>query len=477
MSLQRVLVVDDEESMRHVLSVILGEAGYQVSMAADGQAALALIRERPFDVVLSDVRMPKLDGLGLLQQARAVAPHTPFIVMSAYGSKDLALQAMKDGAYGYIEKPFKPDEVVLVLRKAEERQNLARENLRLRDELSERFATRSLLGESPPLADVRRQIGRIAPVKTTVLITGESGTGKELVARAIHEQSPRASMAFVAVNCGAIPAELMESELFGHAKGAFTDAHRSKRGLFAEADGGTLFLDEVGELPLPLQVKLLRVLQEEELRPVGETRTEKVDVRVVAATVRDLHQAVAQGQFRDDLYYRINVLNLHLPPLRERAGDVIRLARHFVDRFNVRLNRRPPVRGFTPGAEAALSSYAWPGNVRELENAIERAMVLCDGAELDEASLPDKVFARRPVSAAGAAASVGHPGIGADLSIKRLFRELEERYIKLALRRTRGNRTRAAELLEISHRSLLYKLKEYGVDADAEGARAEGDPT
>jgi two-component system response regulator AtoC len=397
------------------------------------------------------------------------------IVMSAFGSLDVAIEAMKRGAYDYIAKPFKPDEVVLVLRKAEERQRLSRENLRLRGELAGRFEPKLLLGESPALGEVRRQIARIAPVKTTVLITGESGTGKELVARAIHELSPRASMPFVAVNCGAIPAELIESELFGHAKGAFTDAHRSKRGLFAEADGGTLFLDEVGELPVSLQVKLLRVLQEEEIRPVGETRTEKVDVRVVAATVRDLQRAIEQGAFREDLYYRLNVVNLRLPPLRAREGDVLRLAQHFVGRFNVRLNRQPPVRGLTPGAEDALVHYAWPGNVRELENAIERAMVLCDGELLDEASLPEKVFARRPAAGAPAAEAAA-PAPGADLSLKRLFRDIEERYIRLALRRTKGNRTRAAELLEISHRSLLYKLKEYAIDADAEGARPETDP-
>jgi len=477
MALQRVLVVDDEESMRHVLSVILREAGYQVEAAADGEAAFKLVREQPFDVIVSDVRMPKLDGLELLKRTHEVAPQTSFIVMSAYGSKDLSLQAMKQGAYGYIEKPFKPDEVVLVLRKAEERQRLARENVRLRGELAERYETKSLLGESPALADVRKQIARIAAVKTTVLITGASGTGKELVARAIHEQSPRASMPFVAVNAGAFPAELLESELFGHAKGAFTDAIRAKRGLFAEADGGTLFLDEIGELPLPLQVKLLRVLQEEEVRPVGETRVEKIDVRVVAATVRDLNKAVAEGQFREDLYYRLNVVNLKLPPLRERDGDVLRLASHFIARFNSRLNRMPPVRGLTPGAEEALTRYAWPGNVRELENAMERAMVLSDGELLDEASLPEKVFGKKAVALApSAGAAVAAPPVGADLSLKRIFRDLEERFIKLALRRTKGNRTRAAELLEISHRSLLYKLKEYAIDADAEGAKSEADP-
>jgi two-component system response regulator AtoC len=274
--------------------------------------------------------MPKLDGIALMKQALALSPGMTFIVMSAYGAKDLSLQAMKEGAYGFIEKPFKPDEVMLVLRKAEERQRLARENLRLRGELSERFASTNLLGDAPALVDLRRQLTRTAAVKTTVLITGETGTGKELVARALHEQSPRASMPFIPVNCGGIPADLIESELFGHAKGAFTSAHKTKKGMIAEADGGTLFLDEVGELPLPLQVKLLRVLQDEEVRPVGENRTEKVDVRVVAATHRDLKRLVAEGQFREDLYYRLNVVNLHLPPLRERPGDVLKLAHHFI---------------------------------------------------------------------------------------------------------------------------------------------------
>ncbi len=454
--------------MRHVLSVILREAGYAVTTAADGNEALQLIREQPFDAVISDVRMPKMDGFTLLKQTLTLSPQVSFIVMSAYGAKDLSLQAMKEGAYGFIEKPFKPDEVMVVLHKAEERQRLARENLRLRGELTERFGPNTLLGDSTALADLRRQLGRTAAVKTTVLITGETGTGKELVARAIHAQSPRASLPFVVVNCGGIPAELIESELFGHAKGAFTSAHRTKKGLISEADGGTLFLDEVGELPLALQVKLLRVLQEEEVRPVGETRTEKVDVRIVAATHRDLKRAVAEGEFREDLYFRLNVVNLHLPPLRERAGDVLKLVTHFIGRFNQRLNRDPLVRGLTPGAEEVLNAYPWPGNVRELENVIERSMVMCDGDMIDETSLPDHLIGRR---SGGTPASAG-PAPD-DLSLKRAYRALEDRHIRLALRRTRGNRTRAAELLELSHRALLYKLKEFGIDADEEGKRGD----
>jgi two-component system response regulator AtoC len=299
-----------------------------------------------------------------------------------------------------------------------------------------------------------------------VLITGESGTGKELVARALHALSPRAAMPFLPVNCGAIPAGLIESELFGHARGAFTDARTAKRGLFAEADGGTVFLDEVGELPAPAQVKLLRILQEGEVRPVGENRAEKVDVRIVAATLRDLGKLVERGELREDLYYRLNVVNVRMPPLRERRDDVLLLARHFLQRFNRELNHEPEVQGFSPEAEALLTQYAWPGNVRELENAMERAVLLAESSTVAPESLPERLWAgeRAPALSPAAAAL---PQAEQDLSLKRAVRALEENFIRAALRRTRGNRTRAAEVLEISHRALLYKIKEYGIDPDA----------
>jgi two-component system, NtrC family, response regulator AtoC len=327
-----------------------------------------------------------------------------------------------------------------------------------------------ILGDSEPLRAMMRQVERLAPVGTTVLITGESGTGKELVARALHEHSPRAARPFVAVNCGAIPAGLIESELFGHARGAFTDAHTARRGLISEADGGTLFLDEVGELPPPAQVKLLRVLQEGELRPVGESHAEKVDVRVIAATLRDLGRLVERGEFREDLYYRLNVVNVRVPPLRERPGDIPLLARAFLSRFNRELNREPPVRGFSPEAEALLGAYAWPGNVRELENAMERAVLLAEGELILPQNLPERLWSAPPAPASPALAPSYAPP-DANLSLKQAIRALEESYIRAALRRTRGNRTRAAEVLEISHRTLLYKIKEYGIDADAEGER------
>jgi two-component system response regulator AtoC len=460
-----ILIADDEPSIRHVLTLILSEQGYEVRAVTNGEEALAELANREYDVVISDVRMPRVDGQELLARALAQSPGLTFIMMSAFGAPELALKAVAAGAYDYVQKPFKPEEMLLVLKKAEERWRLVFENRRLKGP----FVTEPLgrlLGHSPAIEDVKKQVLKLAPAPTTVLISGESGTGKELVARAIHELSPRAAMPFVAVNCGAIPAGLIESELFGHAKGAFTDARSAKRGLFAEADGGTLLLDEVAELPPPAQVKLLRVLQEGELRPLGETRVEKVDVRVVAATHRDLQKQVELGAFREDLFYRLNVVNVRLPPLRTRGADVLELAQALLGRFNRELNHEPPVTRISGEAEALLAQYAWPGNVRELENAIERAVLLAEDDILLPNHLPEKVWGAPPKAED---VRVEARSGGADLSLKRAMRELEESYIRAALRHTKGNRTRAAEVLEISHRSLLYKIKEYGIDANAEG--------
>jgi two-component system, NtrC family, response regulator AtoC len=454
---RNVLIVDDEESMRHLLSVILHDHGYEARAVGSGEEALKELGARDYDIVLSDVRMPRMDGLHLLREVQRQHPDLTFIVMSAYGSHDTAIEAMKAGAYDYVGKPFRPDEVVLVLKKAEERERLARENRRLRTELAAGYRFENIVGGSEAMQEMLRQVRKVAPIKTTVLLSGESGTGKELVARAIHELSPRASLPFVAVNCGAIPGELMESELFGHVRGAFTDASRNKKGLFAEADGGTLFLDEIGELPAGLQVKLLRVLQDEEIRRVGENRSEKVDVRVVAASARDLARAVREGQFREDLYYRLNVVGIRLPPLRERQADIPVLARHFLTKY-ARLRADSPLEGFSPEALEALQAYRWPGNVRELEHAVERALVLCEGPLVREEDLPDELRAPEP----GAPAAAVPDGT---LSIKRTTRAVEEQLIRKALERTGGNRTRAAEILEISYRALLYKIKEYGISA------------
>ncbi len=453
---RNVLIVDDEASMRHLLSVILADRGCQVRAVAGAAPALEELKARDFDAVITDVRMPGGDGIALTRAILEKQPSVTVIVMSAYGSHDAAIEAMKAGAYDFLQKPFKPDDVLLCLRKAEERERLTRENRRLRTELRAGFPADAIVSRGEPMEAVLRQVAKVAPQKTTVLIHGESGTGKELVARLLHERSSRAAMPFVAVNCGAIPGELLETELFGHARGAFTDAVRAKKGLALEADGGTLFLDEIGELPLALQVKLLRFLQEEEVRPVGDTRPVKVDVRVVAASARDLAQAVAAGQFREDLYWRLAVVELRIPALRDRPDDLEPLARHFLARF---APLRPEVRGldFSPEALERLRAHRWPGNVRELMHAVERAVVLADGPVIGEEDLPDAVRAPAPPQAAGGAAAPDN------LSVKRATRALEARLIREALARTGGNRTRAAELLDLSYRALLYKIRDYGL--------------
>jgi two-component system, NtrC family, response regulator AtoC len=455
-SRRKVLIVDDEQGMRHTLTLILEEHGYGVRAVPDGQAALAELEKSAFDVVVTDVRMPKVGGLELLGRIREDSPDTTVVVMSAYGSQDAAIEAVKQGAYDYISKPFKPDEMVLLLRKAEEREELRRENRRLKAELAARAPVgdiEGLVGASAPMQAIRKKVDRIAEYKTTVLLTGESGTGKELVARAIHTLSPRKEMPFVAVNCGAIPEALMESELFGHMKGAFTDAHAARRGLVEEADGGTLFLDEVGELPLPLQVKLLRFLQEEEIRPVGGSRDVAIDVRVIAATARDLQAEVDAGRFREDLFYRLNVIPLKLPALREREGDVPRLVEHFLSLIGERIGKR--VQGVSDEAMACLEAHPWPGNVRELENTLEQVLVLCDGDVIELSDLPERI--RGPRSRRFAVPE-------GTLSLKKAIPAVEADIIRRALEKTGGNRTHAAELLEISHRALLYKIKNYGID-------------
>jgi len=452
MSFREILIVDDEESMRHMLLLFLERQGISARAASSAKEALAELEARAYDAVVTDVRMPGDDGIALVRAGLEISPDTSFLVMSAYGSEDLAIEAMKAGAVDYVGKPFRPDELLLKLRMAAERRGFARTVRRLKAELNAERGLDALVGDSPPMQELAAKLRKIAPVKTTVLVTGESGTGKELVARAVHELSPRKDQPFVAVNCGAIPESLMESELFGHVKGAFTGAIRSSKGLFAEADGGTLFLDEVAELPPAMQVKLLRVLQEEEVRPVGDARSYKVDVRVVAATRRDLRKLVEEGAFREDLFYRLHVMALELPPLRERPSDIPSLANHFVAIYNDRLRRTPKIEGVSPAALQALSRHGWPGNVRELENAIERAMVLAEGSTLEPDAFALHGGARKN-------------GLLADdeISIKRATRRIEEELIRRALGRTGGNRTRAAELLEISHRALLYKLKEYGI--------------
>ena len=455
MALRSILIADDEEPIRHVLAVLLSEQGFFVRAVKDGDEALRELAARDYDALVTDVRMPGMDGLSLVRAVQQQAPETTVIVMSAYGSHELALEAMKAGAYDYLGKPFRPDEVLLVLRKAEERERLRAENRRLRREIQASRGVGAIVAESPAMKEVLRTVQKVAPAKTTVLIAGESGTGKELIARALHEMSPRAERPFVAVNCGAIPEQLIESELFGHAKGAFTGAAGAKRGLFEEADGGTLLLDEIGDLPLHLQASLLRVLQEGEVRRVGDARTIRVDVRVLAATHLDLAQAVAGGTFREDLFYRLNVVALRLPPLRERTEEIEPLARRFLARHAVRLGL--PEKPLSAEALRRLGAWRWPGNVRELENALERALVLSEGEEIDADAFPEELRA-----AAAPAGPPPEPEEG-ELSVKKAQRALEADLIRRALERTQGNRTRAAELLELSPRALLYKIREYGI--------------
>jgi two-component system response regulator AtoC len=451
--MRRVLVVDDEENIRLVLRTLLKKNGYEVEVADSGEAALSSLDAFDPDVILTDVRMPRMGGLDLLGALKAKQHPATVIVMSAYGNVDLAIEAMKAGAYDYVSKPFKPDEIVLTLRKAEEREALRRENRALKEQIQKDSQFESILAKSREMLEIFRTITKIADFKTTVLITGESGTGKELVARAIHARSSRKSAPFVAVNCGAIPENLLESELFGHKKGAFTDATSDRRGLFEEANGGTLFLDEIGELPLNLQVKLLRALQEDTIRRLGDPKDIRVDVRIITATHRDLTADVKLGRFREDLFYRINVLSIHVPPLRNRREDINLLIDHFVTRNNARLGTN--TRGLSTEVRKLLLEYSWPGNVRELENTIERAMVLAESDVLQQCDLPERIReALDPVQVQLASG---------ELSVKKTTAAIEQILIRRALQKTKGNRTRAADLLEISHRALLYKIKDYKI--------------
>ncbi len=450
--IRRILLVEDDDQYASLVAQQLSQANFQVTWVARADVALDRLAQDQFDLVLTDILMPGMSGLDFLDALGRQGLGTPVVVMSAFGSVDTAIQAMKRGAYDYISKPFKKDELILAIRKLEEREALRRQvvGLELKLKSEERFG--EIVGRSEAMTEVYSLVTKVAQFRTTILVSGESGTGKELVARAIHARSPRQG-SFVALNCGAIPEHLLESELFGHVRGAFTDAHSDRKGLFEEADGGTLFLDEVGELPQALQVKLLRVLQDGEVRRVGATKSTKVDVRVLAATARDLQTEARAGRFREDLYYRLNVVQIRIPALRERIGDIEALVRHFVEKTNGRLGTS--LSGVDSEAMKSLMAYSWPGNVRELENVIERAAVLAEGNVITLHNLPDAVTRSRRERVERDAD---------DLSIKKAVRDLETRFIRAALLKTGGNRTRAAQILEISHRALLYKIREYEIN-------------
>ena len=451
----KILIIDDDAGLRKSLSLILTDAGYEVVLAEDGAVGLAVAEDQGPDIIMCDVRMPKLDGLGFLERYREAGGEALVLMMTAYGSLELAVEAMKRGAYDYLPKPFGADEVLLTVRKAEEREQLKREVGRLRKEvqLDRRFG--EIVAGSGAMRKALDVVEKVARHDSAVLLSGASGTGKELVARLIHRESPRGSGPFVALNCGGIPEQLLESEFFGFVKGAFTGADRDKPGLFEAADGGTLFLDEVGDLPGSLQVKLLRVLQEGEFRRLGSTEVRRASVRIISATNRDLEAAVEAGEFREDLYYRLAVVPIHLPQLRTRAEEIPELVMYLLRRHGERLGIH--VEGIHPEAMSVFLRYPWPGNIRELENVLERALVLTEGPLITVDDLPEAV--RRPPPET--------PGIQADmddLSVKRHGARLEKHLIQLALDRTGGNKTQAAELLELSPRALRYKIQEYGIE-------------
>ena len=451
----RVLIVDDDAGLRQSLALLLQEAGYDVVTEGDPEQALVRATGGTFDLVLCDVRMPKMDGVTFLRRYRADGGQALMIMMSAYGSEDSALAAMREGAYDYLHKPFRPDEVTMTLKKAEEREKLRREVEVLRTSLGAGAASDLVVCESRAMRDLLDLATRVARHNTTVLITGESGTGKEVLARAIHRMSPRNDQGFTAINCAAIPEHLLESELFGHVRGAFTGATADRAGLFELAHEGTLLLDEIGDLPLDLQAKLLRVLEESEIRRVGGRESKKVDVRVLAATAKPLEAAVERGEFRADLYYRLNVVHLHLPPLRDRPDDVPALLAHFARQAATRLGH--PV-SITPSALDALTHHSWPGNVRELRNAVERAAVLGTGGPLEP-----RDFALTNGNGNGrshhADANGGAPAAGGSLELKGQVEAVERHAIQRALEASGGNRRQAASLLGISLRTLFYKMR------------------
>jgi two-component system response regulator AtoC len=469
-SAPRVLVVDDEEGLRLLVRVILEREGCSVTEARDGVDALARLRDDgPWDAVFCDIRMPRLDGMELLAQRPADAP--PIVMMSAFGTQDTAIEALSRGAFAYVSKPFRADELRATLARILERRRLVDENRALRLKVRERAEPELFLGRSEAARAVMDLVERAAAYNSTVLITGESGTGKELLARALHARSPRARGPLVAVNCAAIPEALLESELFGHERGAFTGAVRAHAGFFEQAHGGTLLLDEVGDMPLVLQTRLLRVLEDSRVRRVGGSRDIEVDTRVVGATARDLEAAVAAGRFREDLYYRLNVVRVRIPPLRDRTEDIPLLAAALVARAAARLGR--PVEGLSPDALDALHAQRWPGNVRELENTLERAVLVASGPRVSREDLgfpPAALAAAEGSSSAGAGPSPqGLVHFGPDdgregLSIKRWSAELERHLIAAALVRTGGNRTAAARLLDLSVKALAYKCRDYGID-------------
>jgi two-component system, NtrC family, response regulator AtoC len=457
-----VLIVDDELNIRRVLAAMLKREGYEVTTAADGEQALAVLAKTPVEVVVTDLVMPRLGGMELLQRVGAQYPDVPVILITAHGTVDSAVAALKAGAFDYVTKPFEQEELKKVIAKAARAHELERQNVHAAPG-GERTP---LVGHSAAMQQVFEMVARVADSPSTVLITGESGTGKELVAREIHHGSSRRDRPLIKVNCAAIPKDLVESELFGYEKGAFTGAVGSKPGRFELADGGTLFLDEIGEIPVEMQVKLLRALQESEFERVGGIKTIHVDVRLIAATNRDLKALIAEGRFREDLYYRLAVVPMALPPLRDRREDIPPLVAHFIEKYDRRLGKR--VEGIEEEAIQLLLAYSWPGNIRELENLMERSVLFADGPTILATSLPDSLRERggtpAPIAAVGPLGAIAAPS-GASMKeiVRQAQAELEKELISRALEETGGNVTRAAKKLQISRKSLQVKMKELGL--------------
>jgi two-component system, NtrC family, response regulator PilR len=454
----KILVADDEQSMREFLDIMLKKEGYKVSLASNGEEVVKLIDNDLFDLVLLDIRMPKLDGISALKKIKANSPETIVIMITAYASADTAIKAMKEGAYDYITKPFRVEEIKLIIKNALEKKNLQKENILLKQVVRDRYHFGNIIGQSPKMVALYDLLEKVSPTKTNILITGESGTGKELVAKAIHYNSPRQEKPFVTLNCGAIPESLIESELFGHMKGAFTDAIATKKGLFEVADEGTILLDEISELPLLMQVKLLRVLQDKEFKRVGGTEDIRVDVRIISATNKDLEEEVKEKHFREDLFYRLNVIQIKLPSLRERKEDIPLLTNHFLKKYSEELNKN--ISKFSPEALQILLRYEYPGNVRELQNIIERALALESGQELTAHNL-SSYLSEQPLLKKGPI-DIEIPNEGIDL--EKMVEDLERTLLLKALDKTKGVKKKAAELLNINFRSMRYRLEKYGLN-------------
>lgn len=456
--MEKILVVDDEQSLREVLSIMLKRAGYAVTSVSDGEAAIEQLQKEIFDLVITDLRMPKVDGMEVLRAVKSASPETVVLIITAFATADSAVEAMKQGAYDYLTKPFQVDEVQLIIRNALEKRRLTTENILLKREMASQSSFAQLVGQSEAMQKVFDVVKKVADSKSNVLICGESGTGKELVARAIHYNSARSPMPFVAVNCSAVPETLLESELFGHMKGSFTGAISNKAGLFEVANGGTIFLDEIGDTTPTIQVKLLRVIQEREFRRVGGMQDIKVDVRIVAATNKDLEKAVADGSFREDLYYRLDVIPIRIPPLRLRSGDIPLLATHFLTRFSKESGK--PVPTISPEAMQVLVGHEWRGNVRELENLIERVVAFSTGGPVKEADM--RGWLHRTVSPqqqGGVLSELPEDG----LDLEGMINGLEKDLLLKALERTKWVKKKAARLLRLNTRSFRYRLEKYAI--------------